>query len=110
MPGAPGVHGATADTEVLGNLDGSHGVTGHTGSVGKVLTDDKRCGHNTYMTTTPKVRCYVCGQRVPKERTQVLRHRVSSGAVRTPSWFTYRMVRKCVPYCGAEMEGAGDRP
>ena len=56
--------------------------------------------------TEPKVRCYVCRERVPKSRTAVLRHRVDSGVVRTRSYFTYRMVRKCVPYCGAP--GGGD--
>ena len=47
----------------------------------------------------PRVRCYVCGQQVPKSQTDLLRHRVPSGVVRTPSAFTYRFVRKCVPPC-----------
>src|SRR5580704_8594328 len=48
----PGVHGATTHTEAFGYLDGSHGVTGHGISVGKVLTDGKECGHNTHMAET----------------------------------------------------------
>lgn len=47
----------------------------------------------------PCVRCYVCRRRVPKELTWLARHRVSSGAVRTPDPVTYRMVRKCNPDC-----------
>lgn len=46
------------------------------------------------------IKCYVCGERVPKASTSVGRHRVPSGAVNTRSAFTYRMVRKCHPYCG----------
>ena len=48
------------------------------------------------------VRCYVCGRTVPKDQTSVARQRVRSGAVRTRNPFTYRMVRKCQPYCSAE--------
>lgn len=62
VPCAPSVHGGSADVEAFGYLDGSNGITGHEGSVGKVLTPVEGCRHNTYMTNTEPTKTVAAGR------------------------------------------------
>lgn len=45
------------------------------------------------------VTCRVCGERVPKERTALVRQQVRTKAVGRRS-YVYRTVRACQPSCG----------